>query len=437
MKNNLKKLNGHKFYLLLVLSLLIGGLSACQETEIADDGGNTDDPVVVDCSTEGTVAISSTAVIQNLQQAILAFRNSLSESLLETGSTCLDDERVYLWHNTPANNNRDGITYGDLSDAQLVLFKTLLQQFLSDAGYQKVDEITTLAEGFLSEINSGMWHPDYYSIDMFGDPETSGSWGFQIDGHHCAITFLVHGDQISMVPAFLGGEPTTETYNGTSFDIFADERDLALALYNTLSTDELAAAVSTGSLGLKVGPASQNGNPDPYRGDYDYSGFATGLKYSEMTSTAQANLIALMQEYVYNLETTFADEWWSDVFANIEDTYFVWIDNVTTPSATTQFYYRIYNPYLWVEYNMENPVGQGIETWNHAHTITRIPNNPTDDAFGGDYGIFAQIINNGGTRTLFEHYALADHHKLSEIQFDYTVEGIGHTHDLHAHTHVH
>ena len=311
----------------------------------------------------------------------------------------------------------------------------MLQLFLSTDGYEKVYEITELAEGWLNDIMSDVWDPDFYSIDMFGEPETSGSWGFQLDGHHAAINFLIHGDNVSIVPSFLGGEPAAETYNGVDYDIFTDERDLALALYSDMSEDEIAAAVSTSSTReLLVGPADMNGDPDPYIGTYDYSGFETGLNYSDMSAATQANLALVMKEYVYNLATTFADVWWADVEANLDDTYFVWIDNVDTPDAESQFYYRIYNPYLWVEFNTEDVTGansNNIDSWNHVHTITRIPNNPETDN-GGDYGIFASIINDGGPKTLLEHYAFVDHHALSDIQFDYKLslaQSHGHDHD--------
>lgn len=291
-------------------------------TDDTTDDDSTDDTFALDCSTEDA-AQSTNGEIETMRLAMVDFRNSLSTSLLEEGSVCLDDERFYLWHNTPANNgNRDGITYGDLSDEQLTAFKNILQLFLSTGGYQKVYEITELSEGWLNNVMSSVWNTDFYSIDMFGDPETSGSWGFQLDGHHCVINFLVDGDNVSMVPAFLGGEPASDTWNGEDFDIFSDERDLAITLYNSLDTDEISAAVTTSSShSLEVGPADMNGDPDPYRGDYDYSGFATGLKYSEMSSTAQANLILVMKEYVYNLTDNFADVWWTDIMANIDDTY--------------------------------------------------------------------------------------------------------------------
>ncbi|WP_281612792.1 DUF3500 domain-containing protein [Flammeovirga sp. SubArs3] len=421
---------------------------ACEQPEgyvaNSNDTDDTGGSSTSECDTPGEVDQSTDTEIEAMRQAMLTFRNSLSSSLLSEASTCLDDERLYVWHNTPNSNgsNRDGIIYGDLSDEQMGYFQDLLQLFLSDGGYQKVDEITMLAEGLLSTENGDVWSPDFYSIDMFGDPENSGSWGFQLDGHHLAINFLVHGDQVSMVPAFLGGEPAVSSYNGTEFDIFKDERDLALTLYNGLTDNEAGSAVSSSSHAMEVGPADTPGDVDPYRGDYDYSGFAgTGIKYSDMSADTQANLILVMQEYVYNMETTFADAWWTDIMANIDDTYFVWIDEVDAPSTTSPFYYRIYNPYLWVEYNAENALGGGGADYNHVHTITRIPNNPSTSD-GGDYGVFAQIINEGGVKTLYEHYAIADHHKASEMLFDYTVQlsqgqAIEHSHYHGRHTHTH
>lgn len=415
--------------------LILAISTSCKDEAIATD----DDASTTDCTTTGTVNQSTNAEIETMRLAMVAFRSSLSSTLLNEGSTCLDNERFYLWHNTPANNgNRDGITYGDLNASQLTAFKNIMKLFLSSGGYKKVYEITELSEGWLSNVMSNVWSPSYYSIDMFGDPSSSGSWGFQLDGHHCVVNFLVHGDNVSIVPAFLGGEPAANTYNGVAFDIFSDERDLALNLYKSLSTTELSSASSTSTThSLQVGPADKNGDVDPYRGAYDYSGFKKGLKYSDMSASAKANLILVMKEYVYNLSTTFADVWWADITANIDDTYFVWINDAsTTPTATSEFYYRIYNPYLWAEFNTEGSTGANSATipdYNHVHTITRIPNNPTTDN-GGDYGIFAQIINDNGVKTLYEHYALADHHNKSIMKFDYTVKGLE---NLHNHSHSH
>ena len=397
-----------------------------------DDSNNFVPSTLVDCNgTPNTAAQSTDTTIESFRQAMVEFRASLSDELLKTASACLDDVRLTEWSNVPPTfNSRDGINYGQLTPAQLTAFKALLQMFLSAEGYQKVDEITVLAEGFLNTKNPKIFGPNKYHISLFGDPTNSGSWGFQLDGHHCAINFLVHGDNVSIVPAFMGAEPIVGAFNNISFDIFKDERDMGLSLYHGLSTSENTAATSSQDVAkLHVGPPSIRG-VDAFAGNYDYSQFANGLKYSDMSETTQANLVLLIKEYVYNLNTKFADIWWADVMAEIDETYFVWLDNVETPTTKTQFYYRIYNPYLWAEFNVEPPVDKDIEDWNHAHSITRIPNNPTTTN-GGDYGLFAQIINNGGVRTLYEHYMSADHHKESQLFFDYEVE-IPH---YHKHTH--
>lgn len=403
--------------------------------------GNNNNPVsdtLADCSgTPNTAAQSTDTAIESFRKAMLEFRASLSDELLTAASACLDDARLTEWSNVPPRfNARDGVNYGQLTTVQLTAFKELLQLFLSTDGYQKVDEITVLAEGFLNTKNPDIFGSDNYHISLFGDPVNSGSWGFQLDGHHCAINFLVHGDNVSIVPAFMGAEPIVGSFNDINFDIFKDERDMGLSLLYGLTKAENKAAVSTQSEPiLQVGPPSIKG-VDSFAGDYDYSQFANGLKYLDMSETTQQNLVLLMKEYVYNLNTKFADIWWADIMANIDETYFVWLDNVEAPSTKTNFYYRIYNPYLWAEFNVEPPVEKSIELWNHAHSITRIPNNPKTTN-GGDYGLFAQIINNCGVKTMYEHYMSADHHKKSQLFFDYKVE-IPHSHNHeHGHSHTH
>ena len=367
----------------------------------------------------------STSEIKAMQKAMVKFRNSLSPELLEKGSASLKDQRLYLWHNTPIpvrgdDYQAEGIMYGDLSTEQLRSFKDVLMMFLSKKGYQKVDAITVLAEGFLKEVRPKIWDPQFYSIDMFGDPSKDDSWGFQLDGHHCIINFLVHGENVSMVPAFLGAEPVKESFQGKEFDIFGTERDLALELYHSLSSDERQAAVSTGSMeALTLGAGNPAGSPDPYRGDYDYSGFKKGLKHADMSKRSAEILEKLMLEHVNNLSSTFAKQWFRDISKNLSETYFVWIDQVDQPDNKSQFYYRIYNPYLWVEFNITNPIFKELDDWNHVHSITRIPNNSEN---GGDYGIFADLVNQNGIKMLYQHYASSDHHRLESMKLDYELD---------------
>lgn len=196
-----------------------------------------------------------------------------------------------------------------------------------------------------------------------------GSWGFQLDGHHLSLNFLVHGDEVSIVPSHLGTHPTT--INGTI--VLEVERSNALALLNSLNANQKVKAIQTeGRRGLKVGPGRTT---DPFL-NYDYSHFVgVGLKASEMNDTKKENLRKLIKAYVYNLETEFADFWMKDVDAGLEDTYFVWIGGITENDS---IYYRVFNPAVWIEFNDE----ENGDAPNHIHTIIRSPN-------GNDYGIFA------------------------------------------------
>jgi hypothetical protein len=312
-----------------------------------------------------------------------------------------------------------------LSTEQLTLFYEVLDAFLSDDGYTKVSLITKDVESHLNKIRPGFWDPNHYHIALFGNPETDGSWGFQLDGHHLALNFLVHGDEISIVPAFIGSEPAT--ING--IEVLRDERGNAFALLNSLNANQREQAIQTGRRRLQVGAGRSE---DPFL-NYDYSDFVgVGLKASEMNDVQKDNLRNLIKTYVYNLETEFADIWMADIDARLDDTYFVWIGGTTTGDP---IYYRVFNPAVWIEFNNEGGAGGGRGgrggrdrgarrgrdddgprggNLDHIHSITRSPN-------GKDYGIFAL---NHGPKTLLEHYALEDHHKMNEALFDYSVASL-------------
>ena len=379
-----------------------------------------DAPTAEGEKTEGIAEISTKPSIVALATVMKNFRESLSRDLLSAASYPLGHKESYCWSNFPPGaDNRGGIRFGKLSAEQLTLFYEVLNAFLSDAGYTKVSLITKDVETYLSHIRPGFWDPNAYHIALFGNPETDGSWGFQLDGHHLALNFLVHGDEVSIVPAFIGSEPAT--ING--IEVLKDERGNAFVLMNSLDASQKEKTIQTGRRGLRVGPGR---SADPFL-NHDYSDFVgIGLKASEMNNTQKENLRNLIKTYVYNLETEFADVWMADIDAGIDDTYFVWIGGTTTNDP---IYYRVFNPAVWIEFNNEGGIGGGRRgrdrggsrdndgrrgDLNHIHSITRSPN-------GNDYGIFAL---NHGPKTLLEHYTLADHHSVNDALFDYHIVGL-------------
>ena len=350
---------------------------------------------------DGATEISKKPMIVALAIVMKDFRASLNSELLDAASFPLGHKESYSWTNFPPSmgGDRGGIRFGELSSKQLEHFYDVLNAFLSDDGYTKVSLITKDVETHLSKIRPGFWDPNHYHIALFGNPETDGSWGFQLDGHHLALNFLVHGDEVSIVPAFIGSEPASIN----DVEVLEAERGNAFALLKSLDKKQKEKAIQTGRRRLQVGAGRSE---DPFL-NYDYSDFiGVGLKASEMNDVQKENLRNLIKAYVYNLESEFADVWMTDIDAGLEDTYFVWIGGTTTSDP---IYYRVFNPAVWIEFNNESGAGggRGGNNLDHIHTITRSPN-------GKDYGIFAL---NHGPKTLLEHYSLADHHKMSEALF--------------------
>ena len=397
-----------------ILITLIIVITSCM---VASTLNILDAPNVEAKKTDGIAKISTKPSIAVLATVMKNFRTSLSSEILDAASFPLGHKESYSWTNFPPGmgGDRGGIRFDKLSTEQLTRFYEVLDAFLSDDGYTKVSLITKDVETHLSKIRPGFWDPNHYHIALFGNSETDGSWGFQLDGHHLALNFLVHGDEVSIVPAFIGSEPAT--ING--IEVLEAERGNAFALLNSLDKDQRQKAIQTGRRGLQVGAGRST---DPFL-NYDYSAFVgVGLKVSEMKDVQKENLRNLIKTYVYNLETEFANVWMTDIDAGLDDTYFVWIGGTTTDDP---IYYRVFNSAVWIEFNNEGGVGggRGGNNLDHIHTITRAPN-------GKDYGIFAL---NHGPKTLLEHYALEDHHKMSDTLFDYSIASLQGAENMETH----
>ena len=221
-------------------------------------------------TTERIADISTKPSIVALATVMKNFRASLSSELLADASFPLGHKESYSWTNLPPGRDEDrgGIRFGELSINQLTRFYEVLNVFLSDDGYTKVSLITKDTEKPLSDISPNFWASNPYHIALFGNPETDGSWGFQLDGHHLALNFLVHGDAVSIVPALIGTAPAI--IDGTV--VLEDERGNAFALLNSLEENQKKKAIQKGRRGLQVGAGRST---DPFL-NHDYSEFVGG-----------------------------------------------------------------------------------------------------------------------------------------------------------------
>lgn len=410
-------------------------------------------------TTTGEVEKSTSDEITALVDTIVTFRESLSDDVLSDATYTVGNEEEFSWTNLPPalTGDRGGVPFSDLNDSQIDTFYDVVDSWMSDAGSDKVQFITQTAEAWLEDKNAEEWSVEDYHVAMFGDPSSDAIWGYQLDGHHLALNFVVYGDQATIVPNLIGSEPVK--LNGT--DVFDGERDLAFAFMNSLSDSQQSTAIQDGSRGIEAAPSSTGGGGNATNGsapgnmtmgnatnatngsvpgfdgnassdnsssnasgssgmgiqstldeslDFDFSQFdGVGLKASKLNSSQKKKLRKLVQEYVYNLDEDLADDWMSDIDDSFGETYFVWIGEV---SQDEPIYYRVYNPSVWIEYN--NEAGNGTSgDLNHVHTVTRSPDD--DRSYGG------LSYSSNSSSSLLAHYLTSDHHSLEDSPVDYTL----------------
>jgi Protein of unknown function (DUF3500) len=272
---------------------------------------------------------------------------------------------------------RQGLSFEQMAETQRSAALALLGASLSARGLQLSRDImrlnTTLGE--LNDDNFLEYGEGKYFVTMMGEPSETEPWGWQLDGHHLNLNYLVLGDQVVMTPAFWGSEPAVATsgrYAGTS--IMAEEQRLGLAMIRALEDSERRSAI------LEVSKTGNNILAQAF-GDNVIIDYA-GVRASVLNEAQKGRLLDLIAVYVGNLREPHARVRMSEVEAHLDDTYFAWIGK-TDDNAV--FYYRIQSPVILIEFDHQTPVGlrhlypPGVPFREHIHSVVRTPN-------GNDYG---------------------------------------------------
>jgi Protein of unknown function (DUF3500) len=152
----------------------------------------------------------------------------------------LDAERR-RWFYTPTDHG--GLTLGEQRPAQQRLAHQLVAAGLSTAGYVTVativglDNVLDMLEGW--SVNWGRERgrdPGMYYLRVFGEPGSSGSWGWRFGGHHVSLNnLIVDGVVRSTTPCFLGADPAVSPLLGPApLRPLAGAEDLARELVRSL-----------------------------------------------------------------------------------------------------------------------------------------------------------------------------------------------------------
>src|SRR5688572_14815598 len=324
----------------------------------------------------GLFPVRSTGVsTEPVRKAAEAFLAALTPE--QRGKTVFsaDDPEWRKWMNQHFYI-RQGTSFDEMTEAQREAAFGLLRASLSAKGLKQSRDIMRLNHT-LGELNMnnfeeyGEW---LYWITVMGTPSEKEPWGWQLDGHHLVINYLVLGDQVVMTPTFMGSEPVRATsgkYKGT--EVMQDEQNRGLALVKSLDEAQRKKAI------IEVSKTGNNNVGEAFKDNIvlDYA----GIRAAELTARQRGQLADLIGEYVRNMREGHARVKMEEVRRHLDDTRFAWIGGTEADSV---FYYRIQSPVILIEFDHQRPIAlrhleRGKPTREHIHSVVRTPN-------GNDYG---------------------------------------------------
>lgn len=321
------------------------------------------------------------------------FLESLDGKSAEKATFEFDNENERKdWSNLPARmHKRNGISFGEMSDAQKIAAYRLLESGLSSQGYSKVTGAMRLDDIWADVINerragqgSAMFGSDKYWMAVFGTPDPAKPWGWQIDGHHLAVNFTSVNGVPVLTPMFFGAEPDvvlTGPYAG--WRIFAAERSKAFALIESLDDAQQSKAILADKVpgAIFEGPGA-GGALDKME----------GITASDLNDEQRTLLWSLIDEYLNNAPHEVAATQRTKIAADgNEQLHFAWMGPIDDKA---NIYFRVHGPSVLIEYdNVFAGRADRSAYSNHIHTILREPSND----FGEDL--------------LRKHYAESEHHR--------------------------
>ena len=319
----------------------------------------------------------------------------------QTVSCCfdIDSNQWRNWQNTEIYVEDFGLRLCEVKATVRETVIEILRVCLSAKGFQKTRDVMRF-NGFLGELVGGpnILGEFTFLFCLFGKPSKTEPWGWQLFGHHLCLNCMMLGDQMTITPTFMGGEPClADTGPLKGIRLFEDEEQHGLKLMQSFSKEQqkqarIAHSMVDGDLpegrrsrhdGLHLGGAYCDNRIIPFE----------GLQGNEFTKSQRSNLINLMAEYMGTLPKGPFEAKMADIDRHFAETHFCWIGG---QEENRSFYYRIQSPITLIEFDHHAGVFlNNSEPQNfHIHTLVRTPN-------GNDYGI--DLIR--------QHYENSPHHK--------------------------
>jgi hypothetical protein len=278
-----------------------------------------------------------------------------------------------LWSNLPCGLScRDGLLFSSLTATQLTAAKAVIAAAtgtLTNQGYDEFSKINN-TDSVLASVAGGSYGPGNYVICFLGTPSTTGKWMLQFGGHHYAgnITYDA-GTVVSVTPSHQGLEPKTWTNaNGTVIAPLADEESAMANMLASFTSTELSSAKISGTYSdcLMVPGSTTNTFPTT----------KVGVKVSALGTTEQAMVLAAMNRWVGDMDSTSAAAFTTIYTNELANTYVSYASNTsgTSGNASSFFttntdYVRIDGPSVWIEFICQTGVVYPSQI--HYHSVYR------------------------------------------------------------------
>ncbi|MEK9603622.1 MAG: DUF3500 domain-containing protein [Flavobacteriaceae bacterium] len=290
--------------------------------------------------------------------------NSLSPHQKQVVTFALDDPAKKRWHYLPHSSfSREGLPLSDMTPKQIEQTYALLESYLSESGYDQMQQIIDL-ENYLAEVENDAVKrdPTRYYLAFYGSIHRDSVWAWSFEGHHISLNFTVTPNEIGFAPAFWGANPGIVPDGPEKGKIvLRNDHDQGLELVNSLNYQQLAQTlISSETYGeiLTSNQADVSFIPN------------NGISYSELNTAQKNRLKKMIYYHLDRMEKAVAKkarkllkkEDWKEIT-------FSWAGKM---KKRNPHYYRIQGQSFLIEY--DNSQNNG----NHIHLVWR--------EFDGDFG---------------------------------------------------
>lgn len=321
-------------------------------------------------ATTSCTSLSGVAKVVCLANTFLSTLTSAQQSQVVIALNLTNAKR---WSNLPcALSCRNGILFSSLNSAQQAAALAVIQAAsgtVSNEGYEEWQTIRA-ADDYLGTMQSGYGSGNYV-IAFLGTPSTTGKWMLQFGGHHYAQNITYDNSQVtSITPLHEAVEPNGSfTVNGTTYTSpMSSELAAMRDMLASFSSTELASAKISGTFSdcLMVPGSTTNTFPATKQ----------GIKVSNLSTAAQAKVLASIAAWVNDLDPATAATYLSTYQSELSNTYVCYASNTSGTSGNAASfltantdYVRIDGPSAWIEFVCQN--GVVIQGQIHYHTVMR------------------------------------------------------------------